>query len=169
MPATATNIIAVGAWITKNSWTDLDGHPFVDFSLTIGDICTFSSPGPARNDSIKPEICAPGQMIASTLSADAPPDGPFSIWRGDSQFPNASILRDNRHAIGSGTSFSAALVTGGIALMLQKSPQANAIQIRNALIKSVKADQFTGTVPNDKWGYGKVDFVGAINKLDHCC
>lgn len=165
MPATATNIITVGAWITKTSWTDLDGHPFVDFSLTTGAAGTFSSPGPTRDNRIKPEINAPGQMIASSLSVDAPPNGPFSIWRGDSQFPNASILRDNRHAIGAGTSFSAALVTGGIALMLQKSPQANAIQIRNALLKSAKADQFTETVPNNKWGYGKVDFVGAINSL----
>jgi len=49
--------------------------------------------------------------------------------------------------------------------MRQRVPQANAIQIRNAHIASAKADNFTGTVPNNKWGYGKVDFVGAINNL----
>jgi len=165
VPGTAKNVITVGAWISKKIWIDRDGNQLTISSPEVGDIGIFSSPGPARDSRVKPEISAPGQMIASTLSTNALPQGPFSIWKGTTQYPNAFILQDSLHAIGFRTSFSAALVSGGVALMLQKFPRADAIQIRQALIAGAKADNFTGTVPNDKWGHGKVDFVGAINNL----
>ncbi len=162
MPGTARNAITVGAWISKKSWTDLDNNNLQFNSLVVGAATDFSNPGPTRDGRTKPDICAPGQMIGSTYSTDAPPNGANSIWTGTTQFPNGFILRDNRHAIGQGTSFAAPLVAGGVALMLERFPTLDAAQIRNALITTADTDNFTGTVPNNKWGYGKVDLLAAV-------
>jgi subtilisin family serine protease len=162
IPGTAKNAITVGAWDTKKTWTDLNNNNLQNPSVVVGAAGGFSSNGPTRDGRIKPEIAAPGRMIASTLSADAPPSGQYSIWKGTAIYPNAYILRDNRHAIGLGTSFAAPIVAGGIALMLEKNPGLDAVQIRSALTGTAKQDGFTGATPNNKWGYGKVDFVAAM-------
>jgi subtilisin family serine protease len=162
MPGTAKNAITVGAWVSKKVWRSFDNVDLEISGLTVGAAASFSNPGPSRDGRVKPEVCAPGQMIGSTYSADAPPNGANSIWKGTTQFPNAYILRDNRHAIGNGTSFAAPLVAGGVALMLQSNPMFDAAQIRNALTATADADNFTGTVPNNKWGYGKVDLNAAF-------
>ncbi len=162
LPGTAKNVITVGAWDTKKFWTDLDGNQLQNPSAVVNTAGAFSGNGPTRDGRIKPEISAPGRMIASTLSANASPSGQFSVWKGTATFPNAYILRDNRHAIGLGTSFAAPNVAGGIALMLERNPSFDAIQIRNMLSGTAKNDGFTGATPNNKWGYGKVDFVAAL-------
>lgn len=163
IPGTARNVITVGAWVTKRTWMDVDGNTLT-VGATIGSTADFSSPGPSRDGRIKPEISAPGQMIGSTLSNDARPNGQYSIWKSSvAGAPNAYILRDDRHAIGNGTSFASPLVAGGIALLLQSNPNLDAAQIRKALTSTARADAFTGTVPNDRWGYGKVDFLAALN------
>ncbi|MGH7494363.1 MAG: S8 family serine peptidase [bacterium] len=163
IPGTAKNVITVGAWVSKKSWTDLDNNALALSSLIIGSAAGFSSPGPSRDGRVKPEICAPGQMIGSSLSNNAPPTGQYSIWKYGPPYPNAFILRDNRHAIGNGTSFAAPLIAGGVALMLQNNPNLDAAQIRKALTTTATSDGFTGTVPNDKWGYGKADLLAALN------
>jgi subtilisin family serine protease len=163
VPGTAKNVITVGAWVSKKSWTDLDNNNLSLSSLVVGSAADFSSPGPSRDGRVKPEICAPGQMIGSTLSNSAPPASQYSIWTYGPPYPNAFILRDNRHAIGNGTSFSSPLVAGGIALMLQRNPNLDAAQIRQALTATATTDGFTGQAPNNKWGYGKVDFLAALN------
>ncbi len=162
IPATAKNAIAVGSWVSKKNWTDLDNNPLQYPSLVVGAASDFSNPGPTRDGRVKPDVCAPGQMIGSTYSADAPPTGANSIWKGTAQYPNAFILRDNRHAIGNGTSFAAPLVAGGVALMLQRNSALDADQIRKALITTADTDNFTGAAPNNKWGYGKADLLGAL-------
>ncbi|MCK6558373.1 S8 family serine peptidase [candidate division KSB1 bacterium] len=162
IPATAKNVITVGAWNTKRTWVDLDNNSLQSPGVVLGAAGSFSGSGPTRDGRTKPEISAPGQMIASTLSAEASPNSPFSIWKGTASFPNAFTLRDNRHAVGRGTSFAAPLVAGGIALLLEKNPNRDALHIRNALTASARRDAFTGPVPNQKWGYGKVDFLAAL-------
>ena len=47
--------------------------------------------------------------------------------------------------------------------MLQNNPNLDAAQIRNALTTTATSDGFTGAVPNEKWGYGKVDLLAALN------
>ncbi len=162
IPATAKNVIAVGSWVSKKNWTDLDNNILGYSGLTVGAASDFSNPGPTRDGRVKPDVCAPGQMIGSTYSADAPPTGTNSIFKGTTQFPNAFVLRDNRHAIGNGTSFAAPLIAGGVALMLQRNNSLDADQIRKALITTANTDNFTGAAPNDKWGYGKADLLAAL-------
>ncbi len=165
-PGTAFNAITVGAYITKKRWVDLDGNSLQNPNLIVYSASSFSSSGPARDGRTKPEISAPGELIAASYSADAPPNGQHSIFKSSySQWPNAYIVRDGKHAITQGTSFAAPHVAGTVALMLQQYPNKTPGEIRQAIISTARTDNFTGTVPNDKWGYGKLDVLAGLQLL----
>jgi subtilisin family serine protease len=165
-PATAFNAITVGAYVTKKRWTDLDGNVLQNPSLIINSASSFSSQGPTRDCRLKPEIAAPGELIAASYSADAPPSSESSIFKSsNSQWPNAYINRDGKHGLSQGTSFAAPHISGLVALMLEKNPELNISQIREAIITSARSDQYTLSVPNNKWGYGKVDALGTVQHI----
>jgi subtilisin family serine protease len=56
-------------------------------------------------------------------------------------------------------------VAGIVALMLDKNGCLTPSSIKSKLISTANEDIKTGTVPNNAWGYGKVDAVGAINSV----
>ena len=172
IPGTAKNAITVGAYITKRTWYDLDGNHLTFDSkgeFREGELAGFSNPGPTRDWllepythwRLKPDIAAPGQMIGSTYSEDAPPTSSVSMYVNES-FPNAFILPDERHAVHQGTSMAAPHVTGVVALLLQKYPELTALQIKDILQQSARTDQYTGTTPNNNWGYGKIQAFAAL-------
>jgi hypothetical protein len=165
-PATAKKAITVGSYITKRNWTDLNGNNLQNSSLTVGSISSFSSPGPSRDGRTKPEVSAPGELIAASYSVDSPPTGEYSIFSSSySQWPNAYIARDGKHALTQGTSFAAPHVAGTVALMVQQFPNKTPTEIRQALIATARTDNFTGAVPNNKWGYGKLDVMATLQLL----
>jgi subtilisin family serine protease len=164
IPGTAQNVITVGAYITKRTWYDLDGNHLTFDSnneLSVGQLARFSNSGPTRDGRIKPEITAPGQMIGSTYSTYAPPTSSASIYT-NANYPNAFILPDERHAVHQGTSMAAPHVTGVVALLLQKYPELTANQIKQIIQQSARRDVYTGSMPSDTWGYGKVNAFAAL-------
>jgi len=158
MPGTARNAITVGAYTTKNQWTDVEGNPR-SISATVGDIAAFSSDGPTRDGRLKPEITAPGQMICSTLSGQSPAGSIGSMYPN-----NGYICQDGRHGIAPGTSFAAPHVSGAVALLLSANRNLDAAQIKAMLTGAARTDGFTGTVPNNRWGYGKLDVGKAFSQ-----
>jgi hypothetical protein len=158
MPGTARNAITVASYVTKYRWTDVDGvsrdysgwGPAFDAAVFAKS--PFSSAGPTRDGRLKPEIAAPGQAIASTLSADCD-EG------------REMIVRDGKHVIMQGTSMSTPHVTGAVALMLQANPNLDAAQARDILAQTARTDDFTSRAPNYDFGYGKMDVYEAIRKI----
>jgi subtilisin family serine protease len=73
--------------------------------------------------------------------------------------------KDNAYMIFSGTSSAAPHVVGAAALLLQYEPGLLHSQVRQLINKSAVSDNFTGTVPNTNWGYGKLNIEGAIKLL----
>jgi subtilisin family serine protease len=65
-PAEADGAIAVGAYVTRQYWTDYQGTIY-DWGETLGSIASFSSRGPRVDGGApnKPEIVAPGSAIIS--------------------------------------------------------------------------------------------------------
>jgi subtilisin family serine protease len=112
----------------------------------VGSIASSSSRGPTRDGRAAPTIAAPGRWVMSARA------------RG---IANGS----DRYHLLSGTSMAAPHVTGAIALLLQRNPDLTQAQIRNHLVDSARADTFTGTVPNNTWGHGKLDAKGAFDAV----
>jgi subtilisin family serine protease len=168
IPGTAKNVITVGSYVTKMSWIDLDDHrltinPFD--RLEPGDLSPFSSAGPTRDGRIKPEVCAPGQVIASARSRDALTENENSIYYSTFRlYPNAYILQDSSWGISSGTSMAAPHVAGVSALLFEKDAELSSYQIARLLKESATLDAFVSVQPNFNWGWGKLNAYNAFNE-----
>ncbi|HPG40715.1 MAG TPA: S8 family serine peptidase [bacterium] len=166
IPGTARNVITVGAYTSKKSWVDLDGNhlTFDPFGqIAIGTLASFTSFGPTLDKRIKPEIVAPGEIIASSYSQYAPPGSSASIFsETTSGLPNALILEGGREALSSGTSMAAPHVSGAVALIFEKYPDITAIQVRDMLTNSADTEYPVEKIPNGEWGWGKLDIFSAL-------
>jgi len=141
-PATANGVIAVGAYSTKRYWTAIDGRSYFLPNAHVDDIDDTSAPGPRRDGVRLPHVAAPGLSVANARSLQS--------------FPSTMYLMpDGVHVIRYGTSVAAAGAAGTVALLLQTNPTATPEQATN-MVKNAAADSYTGAVPNDVWGWGKL-------------
>jgi len=146
VPATSNGAIAVGAYVTKNSWMTKSGRNVLLQDYHVGEIAPFSSRGPTRDGRTKPDISAPGLFVAAARSADVLPS--------DSD-------PDQYHRVLAGTSMAAPHLAGVVALMLQYKPQLTSREIRSILTEGTNLDDFTEFIDESKgsneWGWGKAD------------
>ncbi len=107
-----------------------------------GKITSFSSNGPTADGRIKPDICAMGAAVLTV-----------------------SNFSDSTFTFSSGTSFSAPLVAGGIALILESNKTLTPKRIADGLKFTANTD-FGGKLPNNTYGYGIADFERLLNFLE---
>ncbi|MDZ7265378.1 MAG: S8 family serine peptidase, partial [candidate division KSB1 bacterium] len=151
MPGTARQAITVASYCTKNRWkTESGSNYFYDPLPDLWDISSFSSPGPTRDGRQKPEISAPGHGIASARSQDSDPS-------------TSKIVEDGVHLIMQGTSMAAPHVAGAVALLFQKNPHLTTEEIKQILSSSAWTDDYTGSVWNISWGWGKLNIRQALD------
>ena len=158
---TARSIISVGGYTTKNSFVNNLGEMFSTQDV-IGAQYFRSSQGPTLDGRIKPDISAPANLIAAAENSFFED---FDKALGVGKISKGSTT-DWEFSIRRGTSAAAPLVAGIIALMLEADPDLTPENAKDLLATSAKQDNFTGTVPNQIWGYGKVDAAGAMSTLD---
>jgi subtilisin family serine protease len=160
-PASATRVLAVGAYTTRLQWQDVnDSSEAYSKPERLGDLTWFSSPGPRRDGVVKPDITAPGQGIASALS-------------GTASVPSGRVMRDGRHWLLEGTSMAAPFVTGAVALLLERNPRLTPEAARTLLVGAARVDSFArhpfdggpDASPNASWGYGKLYVPAALDAL----
>ena len=163
--AAASAPISVAAYNTKNTWYSLDGPMSAATSNPLGTLSYFSSRGPRRpcTDAAscpaeqKPELTAPGAWIASAYSAQTHwPEGTCG---------DCYVELDGVHSLRQGTSMSAPMVSGAVALLLQVDPAGDPTGIKDLLERNAAVDEFVGQAPNDAWGYGKLDVKTAFDAL----
>jgi hypothetical protein len=152
-PATADSVLAVGAHVTKPCWTDVNGGTTCYASpSSTGQLAFFSSRGPRRDGVPKLDLTAPGMVIASTRSAAA-------------AFDSFEVTPGGAHVVMMGTSIAAPMVSGAAALLLGRPGWSGAgpTRLRDYLRATARADGFTGAIPNNSWGYGKLDLLAAMS------
>jgi subtilisin family serine protease len=141
-PGAATGAVTVASYTTKVQWEDMFGQPHQS-GLELDDISDFSSEGPRRDGVEKPEVAAPGAMIAAALSVHS------------GVAPR--VLVDDRHTIKAGTSMATPFVSGLVALLLERDPQLDPEGVKELLrCNSAMPGQTAGTY-HPKWGYGLID------------
>ncbi len=141
-PGAAKGAITVASYTTKVKWTDIDGDA-QEIGFELEDISEFSSEGPLRDGTEKPDVAAPGAMIASAMSADAP-------------FERSSMVDEN-FVVLAGTSMATPFVTGVVALLLQRDPTLDADKVKKILRKSSSIPNQPSETFDPKWGYGLID------------
>ncbi|HLJ28858.1 MAG TPA: S8 family peptidase [Candidatus Angelobacter sp.] len=125
VPGNDPYVITVGA--TNTHATDITS----DDTVT-----SYSSKGPALLDHvIKPDLVAPGNRIVSLLANGSTLD---KLSPGDELSPSAygSSARQASYFVLSGTSMAAPVVSGTVALMLQRIPNLTPDQIKIRLMKT---------------------------------
>ncbi|MDD3558249.1 MAG: S8 family peptidase [Melioribacteraceae bacterium] len=149
-PSTAFKVFSIGAFTTKTSWVNFNGTPY-SVSGTLTDRASFSSIGPIRDGRNKPDFSAPGQLIAAAHSSTA------SL--------NPATILDDKTVLMQGTSMSAPHFTGVVALLLEQNPNLSYEEVFEVLKNTSITDDITGTVPNNEFGYGRIDAYAALQTL----
>lgn len=155
--ACSDKVITVGNYTNRVQYVDVDENVVTMLGETQGAIAVTSSNGPSRLGFVKPEVAAPGD---NTLTAG-------SSWQIANQL--ALSTQRNRVAVGGmhhrarGTSMASPVVTGIGALFFEKCSGKNWEDFKNAITQNTIIDQSTGAVPNNAWGYGKVDALASLN------
>lgn len=166
---TGNSIISVGAYTSKNTYTAFNGTtinngplPSIDFPGALGSVATFSSKGPTADGRFKPDITAPGNVIASSVS------------RFDSNYvltspKTVSYLTNgtNNWLFGmmQGTSMSSPIVAGIIALWLQAKPNLTVAQIKT-ILQNTSITAGLGSLPNNTWGRGKINALTGVQYIN---
>ena len=177
IPASHPDLIAVGATVNRNRWRDTKGKPFLvgnnddtDQLAQVDGTATFSAAGPNALGVMKPDIVAPGMYVIGAMSSAADPrsNGGTGVFasQGRCGTPDYEcfVTDDHVHAVTSGTSMSAPLVSGAVALLFQRRPELTQAQVR-ALLQA-GARQPSGTIlAEQQTGPGELDLRGTLAAL----
>src|SRR5215216_2523518 len=139
-PANDPFVITVGATDDKGTVTTADDT-----------IATFSAYGVSESGSPKPELVAPGRMIVGLL----PENDKLSMGR---EHPSNRV--DTTYFKMSGTSVSAPMVTGAVAILLQDEPTLTPDQVKYRLMATANKD-WAGYDPSFA-GAGYLDVYSAV-------
>ena len=145
-PGAAGEAITVASFTSRNTWTDSSGASR-GVGLALDTISDFSSPGPLRNGSQKPDVTAPGAMIVSCSSRSALP-------------PAASVISGGFRVEG-GTSMACPFITGLVALLLERDPSLDPARIKSLLRSNSSVPVANSSAFHPLWGFGLID-VGSL-------
>jgi Tol biopolymer transport system component len=163
-PAEADSAIAVGAYISRDRWTNYKGLGYIlPSSEVVGNMATYSAIGPRVDDGApdKPNIAAPGSAIISVRDPLYTP--------GNSKYDPLIIDNDGLNLNGSGpakyyvmqgTSCASPLAAGVAALLLQKTPGLTPAQVRHHLEATAN---FANQGRNPVWGWGLINADAVVN------
>lgn len=172
VPASAPELIAVGATLNRTEWTDWQGQQVLHAlqagsdSAPADSTAPFSSAGPNALGVLKPDLVAPGAYVIGALAGQADPrsSGRPSVFSGAGQCVGNSecFVIDESHGVASGTSMAAPLVAGAIALLFERDRTLTQDQARALLQAGARRPEgliFT----EQQLGAGALDVEGAIS------
>ena len=160
VPSSGTHVLGVGSYCNRVVNPGGGGNPLLgggNAPYPQGTLSNFSSRGPTTDGRIKPDIIAPGENVGSAHSQYATQQQPA----GSGDYGEIAYQ--------SGTSMSAPVVAGIVALMMQRDQDINWDQVHD-IIKNTAAEDFdtesNGPLPNPHWGWGKIDAFDAVKTAE---
>lgn len=159
--AATDSVISVGSYNSKQYVPLRDGSTYFRHLSTPMEFSYYSSYGPDDNGIQRPDVCAPGSVIiASANRYDVnPPNIQYwqpSAWVNGVEYPYCPDL---------GTSMSAPVVTGAVALWLQANPNLSVADVRDVLYHSSYKDANVNQPA--RWGSGKLDVKAGMKYILH--
>lgn len=168
VPATASELIAVGATVNRTEWWKRSGVQFQAPIGTVlgaeGTVASFSGLGPTALGQLKPDLVAPGQFLIGAMAELADPrrSGGVSLFQ-DTRWCTAGdlcLVTDDQHGVAQGTSMAAPLVAGAAALLLEGNPRLTQDQVRMLLQAGTR--EAAGTGASGKPAARALDVAGAL-------
>lgn len=159
-PSSFKSVISVGATsyraAMKNMW---GGQHKAHEGTVIGRISPYSSTGPTVDGLLKPDVVAPGTYVISSFSHYSPIR--YSMMA-ESDFQGTAYP----WGLETGTSMSAPMVAGAIALWLQAKPTLTTDEIREVFHRTCQHPDPEMDYPNYVYGYGEIDaYRGLVDIL----
>jgi subtilisin family serine protease len=173
VPASASGLIAVGATLNRTTWTDVAGNAIEMPNLgsldeaPLDSIAYFSAAGPNALGAVKPDIVAPGVNVAGAMARSADPrhtDNELFASLGRCPKDDECFVVDETHAISSGTSMAAPIVSGAIALLFELDPKLTQDSARAILQAGARPLQGIVLDPR-QIGPGALDLSGALRVI----
>lgn len=145
----APNIISVANIRCRLGFINHDGnHWYPPGDMTPpGKIAPSSSRGPTRTGLLKPDISASGDVTLGSAPL---------YMVGDAAY-NENLGELGWHVVNGGTSMASPVVAGIAALYLERCPKSTFEDFKTDLFSTAQSDGFTGSTPNQRYGYGKID------------
>ena len=149
------HVVTVGQYVNRSEYTDFLGDIQTSPQLT-DSLAMNSSAGPTRLGMMKPDVNTTGFWVMSALpvATAITMQGGASAWR---------LIQSGFHTRRAGTSFSSPVVAGLGALLLEKCPNITTQDFILYLHETSFSDQYTGVLPNYRWGYGKTDALALLS------
>jgi len=170
IPASDPALIAVGASINRLDWSDYRGQSasFSDARLEpapeVGAAAFFSSAGPNRLGDIKPDVLAPGGFVVAALASAADPRrGGLGGFSGLCS-PLGCQVVSSEYAVTAGTSMAAPMVSGAVALLLERAPTLSQPELR-ALLQA-GSDALAAPEPVTREGGGVLNIARSFAALE---
>lgn len=162
--ACANEAITVAAYSSKPNFSNYRSLTYSLESVGVeGDITSFSSKGPTTNHRLKPNIAAPGMVLASGINKH---DDNYAPLGSRDQFLAKKVEfngEDYWYAYSMGTSMSSPMVAGVVALMLEANPKLTPGIAQYILKETASRDSYTTANPDSSiWGYGKLNAYRAV-------
>ena len=165
-PSSSPDVICVGSTSYRTQFVNYLGEKKVYDSGQKGIRSSFSAMGPTLDGRIKPDVMAPGQNIISSYS---------TFFINNPKNINASVKSDVRHFkyngrtyawnANAGTSMSAPVVTGAIALWLQADPTLTPADCLEIFAKTCTHYDKSLSYPNNLYGYGQIDVAAGLREV----
>lgn len=165
-PSSSPDVICVGSTSYRTQFVNYLGEKKVYDSGQKGIRSSFSAMGPTLDGRIKPDVMAPGQNIISSYS---------TFFINNPKNVNASVKSDVRHFeyngrtyawnANAGTSMSAPVVTGAIALWLQADPTLTPTDCLEIFAKTCSHYDTSLSYPNNLYGYGQIDVAAGLREV----
>lgn len=165
-PSSSPDVICVGSTSYRTQFVNYLGEKKVYDSGQKGIRSPFSAMGPTLDGRIKPDVMAPGQNIISSYS---------TFFINNPKNVNASVKSDVRHFkyndrtyawnANAGTSMSAPVVTGAIALWLQADPTLTPADCLEIFAKTCSHYDTSLSYPNNFYGYGQIDVAAGLREV----